>query len=59
VFALGLAAGVEPVEAMMMANAAAGVVVREQGAAVCGSAALEEALVGASPPVRLADVGVG
>jgi rfaE bifunctional protein kinase chain/domain len=58
VFALGLAAGVEPVEAMMMANAAAGVVVREQGAAVCGSAALEEALVGASPPVRLADVGV-
>ena len=57
VFTLGLAAGVDPAEVMAMANAAAGVVVRERGAAVCTSIELEEALLAAMAPVRLASRG--
>jgi len=53
VFTLGLAAGVGPLEAMTMANAAAGVVVRERGAAVCTPSELEEALAHATAPGRL------
>ena len=53
VFTLGLAAGIDPLEAMTMANAAAGVVVRERGAAVCTPLELEEALAHATAPARL------
>ena len=53
VFTLGLAAGIEAVVAMTMANAAAGVVVRERGAAVCTPSELEEALSQATAPARL------
>lgn len=53
VFTLGLAAGIEAVVAMTMANAAAGVVVRERGAAVCTPGELEEALAQATAPARL------
>jgi len=53
VFTLGLAAGVDPVRAMTMANVAAGVVVCESGAAVCSPEELEEALCHAPAPVRL------
>ena len=53
VFTLGLAAGVDPVQAMAMANVAAGVVVCESGAAVCSPLELEQALLQAPPAVRL------
>ena len=53
VFTLGLAAGIDPAAVMMMANAAAGVVVRERGAAVCTPAELEDALSRATAPGRL------
>jgi rfaE bifunctional protein kinase chain/domain len=51
VFALALAAEVEPVRAMALANAASGVVVMEHGAAVCTPVQLSEAarLAQASP----------
>lgn len=51
VFALGLAAGLEPVRAMVIANAASGVVVMESGAAVCPPEALLRALQQAPEPV--------
>ncbi|MFN0006337.1 MAG: bifunctional heptose 7-phosphate kinase/heptose 1-phosphate adenyltransferase [Planctomycetota bacterium] len=54
VFALALAAGAEPAEAMVLANAASGVVVMEHGAAVCRPPQLSEALVTAPPAVRFA-----
>jgi len=57
VFTLGLAAGIEPAAAMMMANAAAGVVVRERGTAVCTPGELEEALAHAAAPARLGPAG--
>jgi bifunctional ADP-heptose synthase (sugar kinase/adenylyltransferase) len=38
-------------EAMVLANAAAGVVMLEQGAAVCSAEALEAALVGPAAPL--------
>ena len=57
VFTLGLAAGVDPAQAMAMANAASGVVVRERGAAVCKPQELEEALLHATAPVRLGTTG--
>ena len=44
VFALALARGVDPQQAMVLANAAAGVVVMESGAAVCSPEALRAAL---------------
>ncbi len=50
-FALVLAAGVEPARAMALANAAAGIVVMEHGAAVCTPAQLRSAAVAAPPPV--------
>ena len=53
VFTLGLAAGVDPVQAMTMANVAAGVVVCESGAAVCSPLELEQALLQAPAAVRL------
>ena len=53
VFTLGLAAGVDPAQAMAMANAASGVVVRKRGAAICKPAELEEALQNATAPVLL------
>jgi rfaE bifunctional protein kinase chain/domain len=51
VFALALAAEVEPVQAMALANAASGVVVMEHGAAVCTPARLSEAVPTSPPPV--------
>jgi rfaE bifunctional protein kinase chain/domain len=54
VFALALAAGEAPERAMVLANAASGVVVMEHGAAVCSPAQLAEALAAAPPAVRLA-----
>jgi len=54
VFALALAAGAEPADAMVLANAASGVVVMEHGAAVCRPPQLAEALVTAPPAVRFA-----
>jgi len=53
VFALALAAQVQPSDAMVLANAASGVVVMEHGAAVCSPAQLSEALASAPPAVRL------
>ncbi len=53
VFALALAAGVEPSQAMVLANAAAGIVVMEKGAATCRPQELAAALVGAPSVVRL------
>jgi len=53
VFALALAGGVDPVGAMRLANAAAGVVVMENGTAVCTRAELEGALVTSPPAARL------
>lgn len=50
VFALALAAGCEAARAMELANAAAGVVVMESGAAVCGREALCAALPLAERP---------
>jgi rfaE bifunctional protein kinase chain/domain len=52
VFALALAAGSEPVFAMQLANAAAGVVVMEGGTATCSAAALRAALPAAPPALR-------
>lgn len=58
VFTLALAAGRSAPEAMVLANAAAGVVVLEHGAAVCSAEALEAALVGPAPSLeRPADRG--
>jgi len=54
VFSLALSAGVEPLRAMELANAAAGVVVMENGTATCSSEALRAALPLAPAPVRLA-----
>ncbi len=51
VFALALASGSGAAEAMLLANAAAGVVVLEHGAAACTRAQLERAL-GGSPRTR-------
>ena len=54
VFALALAARCEPARAMELANAAAGVVVMENGAAVCRPNELAAALAQAPAAVRLA-----
>lgn len=54
VFALALAAGLDAPTAMMLANAASGVVVLEHGAAVCRTAELAAALATAPSPVRFA-----
>jgi rfaE bifunctional protein kinase chain/domain len=54
VFALALAAGSNPADAMVLANAASGVVVMEHGAAVCRPPQLVEALGSAPPAVRFA-----
>jgi D-beta-D-heptose 7-phosphate kinase/D-beta-D-heptose 1-phosphate adenosyltransferase len=55
VFALALAAGMQGPDAMVLANAASGVVVMENGAAVCTPAQLREALLSAPAPVRLVE----
>jgi rfaE bifunctional protein kinase chain/domain len=52
VFALALAARVQPARAMELANAAAGVVVMENGTAACSAEALRGALPLAPAPVR-------
>lgn len=57
VFALALAAGSEAVQAMVLANAAAGVVVMEKGAATCRVQELAAALVSAPAAVRLSRAG--
>ncbi len=54
VFALALARGVEAPRAMLLANAASGVVVMESGAATCSAQALREALKSAPPLTPLA-----
>ncbi len=54
VFALALAAGCEPTVAMVLANAASGLVVMENGCAVCSRAELEGVLATAPAPTRLA-----
>ncbi|MBK7878192.1 MAG: bifunctional hydroxymethylpyrimidine kinase/phosphomethylpyrimidine kinase [Planctomycetes bacterium] len=54
VFALALAARCDPAQAMVLANAAAGVVVMENGAAVCSPNELASALAEAPVAVRLA-----
>jgi D-beta-D-heptose 7-phosphate kinase/D-beta-D-heptose 1-phosphate adenosyltransferase len=54
VFALALAAGEGPIEAMLLANAASGVVVLEHGAAICTPEALRAALAAAPPAVLAA-----
>lgn len=54
VFALALAAGHLASDAMVLANAASGIVVMEHGAAVCTAAQLAGALAAAPPAVRLA-----
>ncbi|MBI5361709.1 MAG: bifunctional hydroxymethylpyrimidine kinase/phosphomethylpyrimidine kinase, partial [Planctomycetes bacterium] len=54
VFALALAARCDPAQAMVLANAAAGVVVMENGAAVCAPNELASALAKAPAAVRLA-----
>ena len=59
VFALALAAGVEPLRAMELANAAAGVVVMENGTATCSAQALRAALPLAPAPVRATAAGGG
>lgn len=53
VFALALTSGLGPVEAMVMANAASGVVVQEHGAAACTPAELSEAMRTAPTPAEL------
>lgn len=53
VFALALAAGLEATEAMRLANTASGIVVMENGTAVCTRAELEQALASSPPPTRL------
>jgi rfaE bifunctional protein kinase chain/domain len=52
VFALALAADVDPVEAMVLANAASGVVVMENGTAVCTGEQLRAALADTPAPNR-------
>ncbi len=54
VFTLALAAGLAPSEAMVLANAASGIVVTEHGAAVCKPARLAGACATAPGAVRLA-----
>jgi D-beta-D-heptose 7-phosphate kinase/D-beta-D-heptose 1-phosphate adenosyltransferase len=54
VFALALARKLDPASAMRLANAAAGVVVMESGAAVCAPEALAAALADAPRPTELA-----
>jgi rfaE bifunctional protein kinase chain/domain len=53
-FALALAAGCDAPRAMELANAASGVVVMENGTAVCTPEQLAGALSTAPPPVRMA-----
>lgn len=53
VFALALASGCAAAQAMRLANAAAGVVVMESGAAVCPPQALQTALADAPEPTAL------
>jgi D-glycero-beta-D-manno-heptose-7-phosphate kinase len=53
VFALALAAGESPTSAMVLANTASGVVVMENGTAVCTRIQLEEALRSSPAPTRL------
>jgi rfaE bifunctional protein kinase chain/domain len=57
VFTLACAAGMTAPDAMTLANAASGVVVMENGAAVCGRRELSEALANAPRPVRLSRAG--
>ena len=52
VFALALASGCDPVQSMVMANAASGVVVLEHGAAVCTTSELRAALSRAPVPAQ-------
>ena len=59
VFALALAAGEGGVSAMQLANAASGVVVMENGAAVCTPGQLRSALPLSPAPGRLEQVGIG
>jgi rfaE bifunctional protein kinase chain/domain len=54
VFTLGLAAGLSASDAMVLANAAAGIVVTEHGAAVCKPAQLAGVCATAPSAVRLA-----
>ena len=54
VFALALAGGCDPTRAMVLANAASGLVVMENGCAVCTRAELEGVLATAPAPTRLA-----
>jgi rfaE bifunctional protein kinase chain/domain len=53
VFALALAAGVDPTQAMALANTASGVVVMENGTAVCTREQLERALDSSPAPAEL------
>lgn len=53
VFTLAIAAGSDAPHAMALANAAAGIVVMEKGAATCRVPELASALVSAPAPVRL------
>lgn len=55
VFALALTAGLEAREAMRLANTASGIVVMENGTAVCTRAELEAALASAPAPTRLSN----
>jgi len=57
VFTLACAAGLAAPDAMTLANAASGVVVMENGAAVCGKPELSTALANAPRPVRLSRTG--
>lgn len=57
VFALALGAGQDPAEAMVLANAASGVVVMENGAAVCTPAQLAAVLSSAPPATRIPGAG--
>jgi rfaE bifunctional protein kinase chain/domain len=53
VFALALAAGAAPERAMQLANTASGIVVMENGTAVCSRLELERALGSSPAPLRL------
>jgi rfaE bifunctional protein kinase chain/domain len=53
VFALALAAGLDAQEAMRLANTASGIVVMENGTAVCTSVELESALATSPAPTKL------
>ena len=57
VFALALAAGESPERAMRLANTASGLVVMENGTAVCSRVELEAALTTSPVPVRLGGGG--